>query len=66
MKHKDLISAYDAALIFGVDPRTIDRWAKLGRLPYFLTAGGHRRFSRAELEKIKAEQTQATYHFRKD
>ena len=32
---------------FGVDPKTVARWARDGKLPYLVTPGGHRRFSRA-------------------
>lgn len=34
------------ARTLGVSPRTIDRWADMGRIPCIITLGGHRRFSR--------------------
>ena len=39
-----------AAHLLGVSPRTVKRLAREGRLPHFLTPGGHFRFRRAELE----------------
>jgi excisionase family DNA binding protein len=35
-----------------VDPDTLRRWADEGRIEAFTTAGGHRRFERATLERI--------------
>ena len=37
----------DLADLFGVNPKTVIRWADEGKLPYFRTPGGHRRY-RAE------------------
>lgn len=34
----------EVARMFRVDPKTVTRWAKTGRLEYFRTLGGHRRF----------------------
>jgi len=36
----------------GVDPDTLRRWAAAGRIEAFTTPGGHRRFSRASLERL--------------
>ncbi len=33
------------AAMFGVDPKTVRRWALNGQIPHILTPGGHRRFS---------------------
>ncbi len=43
------LSTAQAAAEAGVSKRTIVRWAEEGRLPATLTAGGHRRFNRADL-----------------
>lgn len=40
-----LITTGDVADLFAVDPKTVTRWAKDGKLPYLTTPGGHRRFS---------------------
>lgn len=34
----------EVAAMFRVDPKTVTRWAKRGRLPSITTPGGHRRF----------------------
>ncbi len=41
-----------ASRLLGVDPDTLRRWADEGRIEAFTTAGGHRRFERATLERI--------------
>lgn len=34
----------EVAELFGVDPKTVGRWATAGVMPYFTTPGGHHRF----------------------
>jgi excisionase family DNA binding protein len=41
-----------ASRLLGVDPDTLRRWADEGRVPAFLTPGGHRRFERRALERL--------------
>jgi excisionase family DNA binding protein len=41
-----------ASRLLGVDPDTLRRWADEGRIEAFTTAGGHRRFSSAAIERI--------------
>lgn len=38
------LRASQVALIFGVDPKTVTRWAKAGKLAAVRTPGGHYRF----------------------
>jgi excisionase family DNA binding protein len=38
--------------VLGVSPATLRRWSDAGRLRVFTTPGGHRRFSRAALERL--------------
>jgi len=38
--------------VLGVSPATVRRWSDAGRLRVFTTPGGHRRFSRAALERL--------------
>lgn len=38
--------------MLGVSPATLRRWSDAGRLRVFTTPGGHRRFSRAALERL--------------
>ena len=46
------LSLGPASRLLGVDPDTLRRWADEGRIDSFTTAGGHRRFHRATLERI--------------
>lgn len=45
-----LLSAGQVARIYGVDPKTVTRWARLGRIPCIETPGGHRRYRLEDLE----------------
>ena len=52
----DDVSAGTAALMLGVNPRTIIRWVDDGKLTVARwTDGGHRRFRRSDVERIAAE-----------
>lgn len=42
----------EASSLLGVSPATLRRWSDAGRLRVFTTPGGHRRFSRAALERL--------------
>ena len=44
-----------AARLFGVSPRTVTRWAVLGRLPCVTTLGGHRRYREADVRRLLQE-----------
>jgi len=46
------ISLGDASRLLGVSTATVRRWADSGRLKPFTTPGGHRRFSRAAIERM--------------
>jgi excisionase family DNA binding protein len=46
------LSLSDASHVLGVSPATLRRWSDAGRLRVFTTPGGHRRFSRAALERL--------------
>jgi excisionase family DNA binding protein len=48
----DWISLSEASRVLGVSPATLRRWSDAGRLRVFTTPGGHRRFSRAALERL--------------
>ncbi|WP_189951273.1 BldC family transcriptional regulator [Streptomyces roseolus] len=47
-----LLRPEEVAELFGVDARTIARWADEGKLCSVRTLGGHRRFRRSEVERI--------------
>lgn len=40
----ELLKVGEVATLFDVGPKTVTRWAKLGKLPSVRTLGGHRRF----------------------
>jgi excisionase family DNA binding protein len=46
------LSLGPASRLLGVDPDTLRRWADEGRIEAFTTSGGHRRFTRATVERI--------------
>jgi excisionase family DNA binding protein len=48
----DWIGLSEASRLLGVSPATVRRWSDAGRLRVFTTPGGHRRFSRAGLERL--------------
>ncbi len=44
-----LLTPSEVARIFRVDPKTVSRWARAGRISEVRTLGGHRRFRRSEV-----------------
>lgn len=38
--------------MLGVDPKTLQRWAKAKKIPSVRTLGGHRRYWTSDIEKI--------------
>jgi excisionase family DNA binding protein len=42
----DLMRPTEVAELFGVDPKTVTRWGRAGKLPSIRTPGGHRRYPR--------------------
>ena len=54
-----LLTPSEVASLFRVDPKTVTRWAKAGKLTSIRTLGGHRRYKESEvkalLNKITAE-----------
>lgn len=49
--HEELLTPAEVAKLFRVDPKTVTRWAQAGKLNFIRTLGGHRRFSKAEVEE---------------
>ena len=56
------LRAAEAAALLHVSPKTISRWAREGKLGHVVTLGGHRRFSRSEIEAL-AERMVITEEF---
>ncbi len=44
-----LLTPSEVAAMLSVDPRTVTRWARGGKLPSIRTPGGHRRYSESEV-----------------
>ena len=44
-----LLTPAEVAAMLRVDPRTVTRWARGGKLPSIRTPGGHRRYSESEV-----------------
>lgn len=47
-----LLTPAEVALLFRVDPKTVTRWAKAGKLKPIRTLGGHRRYWEAEIRAL--------------
>lgn len=47
-----LMTPAEVATAFRVDPKTVTRWAKAGKLSSIRTLGGHRRYLEAEVRAI--------------
>lgn len=48
----DTLTPSEVSQVFRVSGKTVARWAKEGRLATIRTLGGHRRFSRAQVETL--------------
>jgi excisionase family DNA binding protein len=44
-----LLTTSEVASLFRVDPKTVTRWAKAGKLNSIKTLGGHRRYRESEV-----------------
>jgi excisionase family DNA binding protein len=49
-----LLTPREVATLFRVDPKTVTRWAKAGRITSIRTLGGHRRYREAEVRALLA------------
>lgn len=49
---RDYLRVAEVAELFHVSTKTVVRWASEGKLPHVLTLGGHRRFPRADIERV--------------
>jgi excisionase family DNA binding protein len=51
-----LLTPSEVASLFRVDPKTVTRWAKAGKLTPIRTLGGHRRYRRSEVQSLLTKQ----------
>ena len=49
---EELLTPSEVAAMFRVNPKTVTRWARAGRISYIKTLGGHRRFKASEIRKF--------------
>jgi excisionase family DNA binding protein len=47
-----LLTPAEVAALFRVDPKTVTRWAKAGKLASIRTLGGHRRYWESEVRRL--------------
>ena len=47
-----LLTPAEVAALFRVDPKTVTRWAKAGKLTAIRTLGGHRRYRESEVRDL--------------
>jgi excisionase family DNA binding protein len=47
-----LLTPSEVAGLFRVDPKTVTRWAKAGKLTSIKTLGGHRRYKESEVKAL--------------
>lgn len=49
------LGAGEAARLLDVSPKTVSRWADKGLIACVTTLGGHRRFLRSTVERVRRE-----------
>jgi excisionase family DNA binding protein len=54
---ENLLTPSEVAALFRVDPKTVTRWAKAGKIGSLRTLGGHRRFRESEVRSMLADLT---------
>lgn len=47
-----LLTPGEVAALFRVDPKTVTRWAKAGKITAIRTLGGHRRYRTSEVQRL--------------
>jgi excisionase family DNA binding protein len=52
-----LLTPAEVASLFRVDPKTVTRWAKSGKLTSIRTLGGHRRYKESEVKALLLKTT---------
>jgi excisionase family DNA binding protein len=51
-QHADaLLTPAEVAALFRVNPKTVTRWARAGKITAIRTLGGHRRFRASEIRR---------------
>jgi excisionase family DNA binding protein len=50
----NLLTPAEVSALLRVDPKTVSRWSKTGRISTVRTLGGHRRYREAEVRALMA------------
>lgn len=52
---EELLTPSEVAAMFRVNPKTVTRWHRTGKISAIRTLGGHRRFRASEIRRLLAE-----------
>ncbi len=52
---EQLLTPSEVAALFRVNPKTVTRWARAGKITAIRTLGGHRRFKASEISRCLRE-----------
>ena len=55
MAENELLTPGEVAAMFRVNPKTVTRWARSGKISAVRTLGGHRRFRASEIRRFLEE-----------
>ena len=55
MAENELLTPGEVAAMFRVNPKTVTRWARAGKISAVRTLGGHRRFRASEIQRFLEE-----------
>jgi excisionase family DNA binding protein len=58
-----LLTPAEVAALFRVDPKTVTRWARSGKLSSIRTLGGHRRYRVGEVRRFLEQSNDAGEDF---
>jgi len=53
--HEELLTPSEVAAMFRVNPKTVTRWARSGKISAIRTLGGHRRCRASEIRKFREQ-----------
>ena len=54
-EREELLTPAEVAAMFRVNPKTVTRWARAGKITAIRTLGGHRRFRAADVRRALAQ-----------
>jgi excisionase family DNA binding protein len=52
LQPEELLTPSEVAAMFRVNPKTVTRWARSGKISAIRTLGGHRRFRASEVRRL--------------